>query len=499
MDGGPQDPISRRAILLAAVAGAVGVAAPPVAGDVGSLRASAQTTGHAPTAADWQALSTALRGPLFRPGDPGYGSVRRTFDPRRDSARPIAIAQVATSSDVSVTLAFARRHRLAIRPRSGGHSYVGDSTGTGVLVIDTRRMNALAYDPARHRLTVGAGARLAAVHELLDRHRRTIPTGTCPTVGVAGLTLGGGIGAETRLYGLTLDAVTAIRVVTPDGRVRLVSASREPDLFWALRGGGGDNFGIVTQFVFRTFPAHSAQFFFLRFSPAAAVHVIRGWQRRLGVMPRHCWANVHLEAAGGAVVPRIVGVVWGGSARTEANALIEAIGRAPVAVSYASRSHRDAVALLAGPRGSVRQSWSAGSDIIGRPLSRAKATALVAVVQDRARTGQPGVAILDPLGGAVRDGSRATSCFPWRHSMATVQWYVGLPSTASGAAVRSAQAFIRRGHASLGRSSVGGYVNYLERGRPLADYYGSSWSGLVKVSRRYDPAGMFSSRYSIPG
>jgi len=435
---------------------------------------------------------------VLRPGTPDYSSAVKTFDPRRDQLKPTAVVQVISEADVKACLAFAQRYRLVVRPRSGGHSYVGASTGNGVLVVDTRRLNAITVDSSHGYVHVGAGAALGVVHGVLDAHGLTIPTGTCPTVGVAGLALGGGIGAESRLYGLTLDAVTAIRVVTGDGRILLVSDHEEPDLFWALRGGGGGNFGVATQFVLRTSVAHSADFFFLRWSSAHAVDVIRGWQERLSAMPRTSWANVHLDAVRGAVVPRIVGLAWGASGRAEARALIRAVGATPVSAVYASRSHSGAVQLLAGSSGSVRQSWVAGSDVVGAPLSSAKAREAVAVVARRAGTGGAGALILDPLDGAVHDGSTRTSCFPWRGATASLQWYMGLPSRPSLAAVNSGRQFIARGHAALGAASVGGYVNYLEPGRSLRSYYGSSWTALVKANGTYDPAGLFTSGFSLP-
>ena len=422
----------------------------------------------------------------------------KTFDPRRDGATPLAVVQVRTESDVVRTLDFAQRLGLALRPRSGGHSYVGASTGNGLLVLDTGALDAVRPDASASSVQVGAGARLGQLHAALDRQGRTVPTGTCPTVGAAGLILGGGIGAETRLHGLAADAVLAIRVVTLDGRVREVDAADEPDLLWALRGSGGGNFGVVTEFKMRTFASRPAEFFFLRWSAAHAVKVLRGWQERVGQMPRPSWANVHLDAAQGTVVPRVVGVVWGASGRAEAKALIGAVGVPPVREMHASRSHSGAVQLLAGPTGTRRQSWVAGSDIITAPLSRAAAKAVVAVVRRRGAAGGSGTLIVDPIDGAVHDGSTLESSFPWRNALASLQWYVGIPSHPAPAVVRSGRAFIQRGHAAVGSGSAGGYVNYLEPGRPLRHYYGSSWTRLLEVNQKYDPDGFFSSPFSLP-
>jgi hypothetical protein len=228
--------------------------------------------------------------------------------------------------------------------------------------------------------------------------------------------------------------------------------------------------------------------------------MVRGWQHRLASMPRHAWANVHLDASAGTVVPRIVGVVWGGgSAHTQAQAMIDAVGVAPASISYANHSHAGAISALAGSRGTQRQSWVAGSDVIAEPLSTAKVTAAVELVRKRGAGGHAGTLLLDPLDGAVHSGSTKTSCFPWRSDLASLQWYVGLSTHASSATVSSGRAFIAAGHKALAKSSVGGYVNYPESARPVRSYYGSNWARLLEINRKYDPDGVFSAATSLPG
>ncbi|MFB7268532.1 FAD-binding oxidoreductase, partial [Streptomyces nojiriensis] len=166
-------------------------------------------------------------------------------------------AYPAHAGDVAVCLDFARRSAAPVVPRGGGHSYAGWSTRSAGLVVDTGAMAAVSVDGGEGEgggVRIGAGARLGDVHAVLAPHGRSVPTGLCPSVGIAGLTLGGGLGLASRAYGTTADRLTGARVVTPDGIVREVSADRDPELFWALRGGGGGNFGVVTEFRFRTHP-----------------------------------------------------------------------------------------------------------------------------------------------------------------------------------------------------------------------------------------------------
>src|SRR5262249_51819740 len=156
-----------------------------------------------------------------------------------------AVLSVASARDVATAFAFAQDHGVRVAIRSGGHSYPGWSAGNGALVIDVRPLHAVSLNGTT--ATIGAGASLVQVYDALGTRGRGIAGGSCPTVGVAGLTQGGGVGVLTRAYGLTCDAVTAMRVVLADGRIVTATADQEPDLYWALRGGGGGHLGVVTS------------------------------------------------------------------------------------------------------------------------------------------------------------------------------------------------------------------------------------------------------------
>jgi FAD/FMN-containing dehydrogenase len=509
--------IGRRTFLATTAATVLGVSActdrstnPPSAGSTVRSGTAATPSTPSPTASaappltgaevrrrDWSALDRKLLGRLLRPDDSGYRAAVRTFDPRRDSYRPLAVIRAADAGDIVDSLAFATDHGVSPRPRSGGHSYVGASTGNGVLVIDCAGLDTISYDAASRQVTVGAGVRLGDLHRVLDRHGRTVPTGTCPTIGAAGLTLGGGIGTETRLRGLTQDALVGATVVTPDGVTHTVSAGQEPDLLWALRGGGGGNLGIVTQFSYRTYPALSGEIFRLSWPAAAAADVLIGWQHRLAAMPTRSWANLHLDSSGGPVMPSITGIRWGGRAEDEIDALVDAVGRQPTSRRTWSETHAGSVRWFAGANSTLRRSWYAGSDVVGHSITRSVATAIVAAV-GRWRGSGGVAAIFDPLGGAAGRPAADSTAFPWRGALADIQWYVGLGSTGKGNLRRAADWLIgcRR---AIGGTSVGGYINYLEPNRPVRDYYGGNWDRLREINHRYDPHGVFDSRYSIPG
>ena len=143
------------------------------------------------------------------------------------------------SRDVQAVLRWADRHDVRVTARSGGHSYAGYSTLDEGVVVDLRRLDGIAVDRGGRRASVGAGAHAIDIVDALARHGGAVPLGSCPTVGLGGLALGGGYGLAARAWGLTADSVTGIVVVTPDGRLRRVDRRHDEDLFWALRGGGG--------------------------------------------------------------------------------------------------------------------------------------------------------------------------------------------------------------------------------------------------------------------
>ena len=208
--------------------------------------ATATTSGEPLDAATWQQLASSLTGHLVRPGDPTYLVDLQLYDPRYDGVRPAGIAYCASAGDVQRCVDFARQHHLAAAARSGGHSYGGYSTTTG-LIVDVTGMSRVSVSAAGsggvRTATVGSGARLIDVYSGLNAQGVSIAGGSCATVGIAGLTMGGGQGVLGRLHGLTCDQLTAVELVTADGKLQTVSHAEDPDLFWACQGGGGGNFG----------------------------------------------------------------------------------------------------------------------------------------------------------------------------------------------------------------------------------------------------------------
>jgi hypothetical protein len=202
------------------------------------------------TRIDFDDLSAALRGQVITPGDAGYDQARAVYNAMIDR-HPAAIAQCRDAADVIASVRFARQHGLTIAVRGGGHNAAGLGVWDDALVIDLSQMHSATVDPVARTVRADGGCVWADVDHATVAFGQATPSGFLASTGVAGLTLGGGIGYLSRRFGLTVDNLLSADVVLADGTFVIASEDENPDLFWALRGGGG-NFGIVTSFTFRT-------------------------------------------------------------------------------------------------------------------------------------------------------------------------------------------------------------------------------------------------------
>ena len=197
-------------------------------------------------------LKDLIKGSVLVADDPGYEEARQIWNAMIDR-RPAMIAQCADADDVPTAIAFARRNKLEISIRGAGHNIAGNALCDNGLTIDFSNMKNVRVDAAKRRAYVEPGATLANLDEATQAHGLATPVGINSTTGIAGLTLGGGFGWLTRKYGMTIDNLLSVEMVTAEGKKIRASETENADLFWAIRGGGG-NFGVVTQFEFQLFP-----------------------------------------------------------------------------------------------------------------------------------------------------------------------------------------------------------------------------------------------------
>ncbi|WP_425393522.1 FAD-binding oxidoreductase [Actinokineospora enzanensis] len=469
-------------------------------GNLSGTTTSAVTTTSrpAPVPPDWNALRERLGGALVQSSEAGYDEARRSVNTLYDNHSPLAIAYCTTVDHIKACVELARVSHTPLAARSGGHSYTGYSVPDGGLVVDVRRMSGVDVRPDG-TVMVGAGARLIDVYTALGAAGRCLPAGSCPTVGIAGLTLGGGLGVVARKYGLTCDRLVGAQVVTADGALHTVSQANEPDLFWALRGGGGGNFGIATSFTFSTEPSPDVTVFHLDYRDGAAATVVGAWQELFASAPDELWAAVALD--GGSPVKCSVSGCFVGP-QSGLMPLLDRLARTagkPSNRLVQQKSYLDAMRYFAGcgnktaeqcAADSPRSAFMASSRILSGPLT--DPAALVALVD-----GRPDLNLLvDSLGGAVARIAPEDTAFPHRAALGTVQIYHKTTKDGQAAAARA----VAETRDALARLGVrGGYVNYIEAAMPDwgVAYYGANLNRLGSVARRYDPDDVFSFPQSI--
>src|SRR5215216_5597894 len=249
----PERGVSRRALLRATGIGAAGFATSPW---LKGLTASADEATPVATLSDtaWDDLASRLSGRLLRPGDAMYPAATVINAARYMGVGPAGIAVCVSPEDAATCVTWARETGAPFAVRSGGHSYAGFSTSDG-LVIDVKGMRSVTVDPATGTATVAGGANNADVASGLTPYGVYFPSGRCPTVGLSGLTLGGGWGFSCRHLGMTCDSLLATEVVTAAADIVTASETENADLYWAVRGAGGGNFGVHTSFTYRVVPA----------------------------------------------------------------------------------------------------------------------------------------------------------------------------------------------------------------------------------------------------
>lgn len=456
-------------------------------GAVGALAAGAMLgaprVGADPRPSGWEGLSTALGGKVLLPDSPQFAGAKQVFNTNYNGSTPAAVVTPTSAADVQKAMAFAAAHKLKVAPRSGGHSYTGASTANGTMVLDLRQLPGDAnYDAATGQVTVTPATSLYTMHRTLAAVGRGVPTGTCPSVGAAGHALGGGMGAQSRHAGLLCDQLTSASVVLPSGQAVTASTASNPDLFWALRGGGGGNFGVTTSLTFATFPTKDVDAVNLNFPPQSFAQVLVGWQNWLRTADPNSWALADATVDAMGVHCRILATCPAGSGNSAAAAITQAVGIQPSGVETHTFNYMDLVNYLAvGNLNPQPLGYVGGSDVFPT-VNAAVAQGIAAAVNAFPRNAGRMLAIMHALDGALATVAPAATAFPWRRQSALVQWYVetsGDPAAATN--------WLASAHQAVQQYSVGGYVNYLEANQSPARYFGPNLSRLSAVRQKYDP------------
>lgn len=455
-----------------------GAAGALAAGTVfGSARAIAD-----PVPSGWDGLSTSIGGQLILPDNGQFAAAKQVFNTTYNGATPAAIVTPTSVGDVQKAMAFAASHNVKVAPRSGGHSYIGASTADGALVFDLRQLpGGITYDAANGRVTAPPATSLWDLHQTLAASGRGIPTGICPTVGAAGHALGGGLGAQSRHAGLLSDALTSATVVLPSGQSVTASSAENPDLFWALRGGGGGNFGVTTSLTFATFPISDSDVVNLHYPTESFAQVLVGWQNWLRTADRNSWALADSTTDATGTHCRIMATCPAGTGNNVANAVTKAVGMQPAGTDIKTFNYLDLVKYLAGNMNPTPLAYVGGSDVFPA-INAGAAQGIAAAVNAFPPGAGRMLAIMHTLDGALATVAPGATAFPWRGQSALVQWYMepsGPPSTV--------MSWLNTAHQAVQPYSVGGYVNYVEAGQPPARYFGQNLSKLSAVRQKYDP------------
>jgi FAD/FMN-containing dehydrogenase len=441
-----------------------------------------------------------LNGKVIAPGEPGYDEGRTVFYGGIDR-RPSAIVRVADAGDVSRAIALARETGLELAVRSGAHSIPGHSTTEGGIVLDLRDLNELEIDVEGRTAWVGGGVTTGRYTEAAAEHGLATPFGDTGSVGIAGLTLGGGVGFLVRKHGLTIDNLLAADVVTADGQLLHVDAESHPDLFWAIRGGGG-NFGVATRFHLRLqeldgivggmliLPATADTIYGFVAEAEAAPEELSAI---VAVMPAPPLPFLPPEQHGRLVLLALLAYAGDVDAGTRALAPFRALAE-PVADLLRPMRYPE---LFQGPgdEGEFHPVASARTMYVDS-IDRAAAQTIVERLQ--ASTAMMPVTQLRVLGGAAGRVPVDATAYAHRQSRIMVNvaalyetpdqapehepWVVGLAD-------------------ALRQDDTGAYVNFLgDEGeeRIRAAYPGPTWDRLVEIKRRYDPTNLFRLNQNIP-
>lgn len=432
-------------------------------------------------------LKSQFSGKIILPEDLDYADVKDTLF---FTGAPAIVLQPHTTQDVVVALAFVRTEKLIVSVRSGGHSGAGFSTNDGGAVIDLSLMNKIELiDKSKHIVRVGGGAKWGDVAKSLDKYHLAISSGDTLSVGVGGLTLGAGVGWMVRKYGLAIDNLVAAEVVTAKGNVLRASETENPDLFWALRGGGG-NFGIVTAFEFAAQPIDKVYAGHIVYGLENLSELITRWRDGMRRSPEALTTMlVTLPSFMGMPPSAIVMCCYAGDDKAAADEALKpfrSLGK--VRSDDIKEKHYYEVLEEAHP--------PEGMYVINKNgLVQDFSDDLIKTIA-ASYTGDTGPVLqIRSLGGAMNRVSPNATAFAHRDSEAMIVSPAFVPLDSSNADKAKALETWRK----LAPFTKGGYINFFsERDENLSIMYPKATQNrLAKIKKKYDPNNIFNQNYNI--
>ncbi|GAB2498794.1 FAD-binding oxidoreductase [Promicromonospora xylanilytica] len=440
------------------------------------------------------ALETLRRdfgGDIIEPGGAGYEAAGRT---KLAAGSPAYVLRPRTVADVRAAVGFAAGSGLALSVRGGGHSFPGLGTNDGGVVIDLGELAEVELvDADRHLVRIGGGATWGQVATALAPHGLAISSGDTRSVGVGGLTLSGGIGWKVRKYGLAMDNVVGAEVVTADGSVVRAGDKENPELFWAIRGGGG-NLGIVTAFEFVAHPTTEVFSGKITFPAAEAVGVLQGWAEHARTAPEELTsvANLANPFAGGHEAPVEIHVVVDGDDPELAARVLDPIRRLGTVLE-------DDVALVAYADVLVEgAALPPGIQLLAHDgfVNRASVPDVLQVLAEVGTSpGSPSIAVRS-LGGAVSRVADDATAYAHRQAELLVATIAGGPAPV----VEAARPGLAAMWDKLAPHLSGAYANFLlstSEDDVAAVYPAPTYARLAAIKRQYDPKNLFAHNHNV--
>jgi FAD/FMN-containing dehydrogenase len=456
------------------------------------------------TTAGFEGLRGRVSGTLTLPGDAGYDDARQLWNAMIDR-HPAALLRVESSDDIAAGLLFAQEQNLPIAVRGGGHGVAGNGSVDGGLVIDLGNLNEVLVDARACTVRIAGGAKLGDVDRATEPYRLVVPLGVVSGTGVAGLTLGGGVGWLTRAYGLSVDNLASAEVVTAAGEIVVASETENSELFWGLRGGGG-NFGVVSSFTFRAHPlpeaVYSGTLVYEQKHWALALRAFEEWARDvpdalttiITFLTPPAWLSL------GDQPLMLLGFAWANQDFDHAARVVEALRQAAPpdaeAVDPAPWTTWQSALDEVFPKG-VRAYWKNTS------FDRLDDDVIDTIVQRASEQTWQGTGFdIHHMGGAYGRVSEETTAFPSRSARFWLNIY---GFWGDGADDVARMAYVRGFASDMAPFSSGGqYINFMgfeeaeNRRTTATEVWGAArLERLVSLKRKYDPSNLFRLNHNI--